>query len=168
MASVRVWQKKKLRLDMLTFRQRDMYAIGMAGTNSVVKRVLEAKGPADGPAKPLSKRYAIYKSRVHKGNRRNLSLTGQMLNSLKVRTVTDNRAIATLGRGRRIENRTVKYRKKSGAGAQRYLDNRDVGQNNQKREPWLVFSPVNRRVVMEKARQVLAVAKKRMLLWGIG
>jgi len=86
--SVRIWQKRQLRLDTLTFRQRDMVTIGAAGLLSVFKRLAAGQGPNDTPAMPLKKGYAIYKSKKGKGNRRNLWLTGQMLGSLKLRTVT--------------------------------------------------------------------------------
>lgn len=143
-ASVRIWQKRKLRLDLLTFRQRDMVTIGSAGLLSVFKRLSEAKGPMDGPAKPLTKRYAIYKSRLHKGNRRDLKLTGKMLRNLSLRTVSDKSAKAALtSRKERIK-----------------------GWANQKREPWLVFSPANRRAVILKAREIFAQATARMLKWG--
>lgn len=146
--SVRIWQKRQLRLDALTFRQRDMVQIGSAGLLSVFKRLSNAQGPTDAPAKPLTKRYAIYKSRLHRGNRRNLSLTGKMLSNLKLRTVSDKQAKAALtSRKERIK-----------------------GLANAKREPWLVFSPINRRAVMQKAGQVLAEAKKRLVVakakWG--
>jgi hypothetical protein len=142
--SVRIWQKRRLRLDLLTFRQRDMVAIGAAGLLSVKKRLREARGPADGPAKPLSKRYAIYKSKRHRGNRRDLWLTGKMLANLQLRTVRDNSARAGLT-----------SRKE-----------RTKGLANQRIEPWLVFSPANRRAVFEKARLVFLEAKKRLVLWG--
>lgn len=140
--SVRIWQKKQLRLDMLTFRQREMVEVGATGLLSVMKRLAAARGPEDAPAKPLTKRYAIYKSRMHKGNRRDLNLTGKMLANLKLRTVSDNVAKASLtSRKERIK-----------------------GAANAKREPWLVFSPTNRQAVIEKFRQVLVERMKRMIL----
>ncbi len=142
--SVRIWQKRQLRLDTLTFKQRDMVTIGAAGLLSVFKRLSAAQGPNDTAAKPLTKRYAMYKSRMHKGNRRDLKLTGKMLGNLSLRTVTDNSAKASLtSRKERVK-----------------------GFANMKREPWLVFSPVNRRAVMEKAGQVFAQATARLLKWG--
>jgi hypothetical protein len=142
--SVRIWQKRQLRLDLLTFRQRDMVQIGSAGLLSVFKRLSEARGPTDAPAKPLTKRYAIYKSKVRKGNRRDLKLTGKMLKNLTLRTVSDRTAKATLtSRKERVK-----------------------GLANAKREPWLVFSPINRQAVLQKAREIFLAAKRRMLIWG--
>ncbi len=90
--SVRIWQKKQLRFDVLTVSQREMVTVGSAGLLSVFKRLSGARGPNDAPAKPLSKRYAIFKSRQHKGNRRDLKLTGAMLRNLTLRTVSENTA----------------------------------------------------------------------------
>lgn len=143
--SVRIWQKRKLRLDLLTFPQRDMVQIGSAGLLSVKKRLREARGPTDAPAKPLTKRYAIYKSKLRKGNRRDLWLTGKMLKNLTLRTVSERSAKASLtSRKERIK-----------------------GLANTQREPWLVFSPVNRQAVIQKARVVFAQAKARLLRWGM-
>ncbi len=142
--TVRIWQKRQLRLDRLTFRQRDMVQIGSAGLLSVMKRLSQARGPTDAPAKPLKKGYAIYKSRLRKGNRRNLFLTGKMLENLKLRTVSDNSAKASLtSRKERIK-----------------------GFANMRREPWLVYSPINIQAVMQTARVVLAQAKMRLMRWG--
>jgi hypothetical protein len=75
MLSVRVYLKKQLRLDRLNFRQRQMYELGSAGVAAVKARLAAAQCPADSPAKPLTKRYAIFKTRKGKGNRRNLMFT---------------------------------------------------------------------------------------------
>lgn len=132
MASVRIWQKKKIVLDQLNFRQRDMVKIGTVGVATVLNRVTAALGPSDGPAKPLTKRYAIRKSRLHLSNRRDLTFTGRMLRNVSLRTVSDNSARAALtSRKERIK-----------------------GLANDRIEPWLVFSAKNRQAVMEAARQV--------------
>src|SRR5579884_4517453 len=96
MASVRIWQKKQIRLDRLNFRQHQMFKIGNVGVAAVKNRVGVALGPSDAPAKPLTKRYAIRKTRLGKGNRRNQTLTGDMLRNFMVRTVSGNRARAGL------------------------------------------------------------------------
>jgi hypothetical protein len=140
--SIRIWQKKQLRLDLLTFKQQEMVQVGAAGLLSVFKRLSSSQGPNDSSAKPLTKRYAMYKSRMHKGNRRDLKLTGKMLSNLSLRTVSDNMAKASLtSRKERIK-----------------------GFANMKREPWLVFSPTNKRVVMDRFAQVLRERMKRMIL----
>ena len=140
MASVRVYQKKQIRLDRLNFQQSQMFKIGNVGVAAVKNRATAAQGPADGPAKPLTKRYAIRKTKLGKGNRRNLTFTGDMLRNLMVRTVSEKAAKAGLS--------TRKDRIKAWA--------------NQKIEPWLVFSPKNKAAVVEATRRVLNEMKQRL------
>ena len=142
MASVRIWQKKRLVLDHLNFRQHQMFKVGTVGVAAVKNRLQAALGPEDQPAKPLTKRYAIRKTKLGKGNRRNLSFTGDMLRNLAVRTVSENRAKAALS--------TRKDRIKAWA--------------NQKVQEWLVFSPKNKAAVVEAARRVMTEAAKRLVL----
>ena len=142
MASVRIYQKKQIRLDRLNFKQHQMFKIGNVGVAAVKNRLAAAQGPTDAPAKPLTKRYAIRKTQLGKGNRRNLMLTGDMLRNLLVRTVAENKAKASLS--------TRKDRIKAWA--------------NQKIEPWLVFSPQNRAAVVEAARRVMAESAPRLII----
>jgi hypothetical protein len=142
MPSVRVYQKKQLRLDLLNFRQRQMYALGSIGVAAVKSRLAAAQGPEDSAAKPLTKRYAIFKTRKGMGNRRDLRLTGQMLANFTVRTVTDNRAKASLS--------TRKDRTKAWA--------------NQKREAWMVFSPKNKAAVAEAGGKMLRQLIPRLIV----
>jgi len=142
MPSVRVYQKKQLRLDLLNFRQRQMYELGSAGVAAVQERVSTAQGPGDSAAKPLTKRYAIFKTRKRKGNRRNLTFSGDLLRNFQVRTVSENQAKATVS--------TRKDRIKAWA--------------NQKREEWMVFSPKNKAAVVEAARRMLEAMKLRILV----
>jgi hypothetical protein len=159
---VRIWAKKQLRLEPLTIRQREMVQIGSAGLLSLFKRLAQSKGPEDAPAKPLKKGYAILKTRKGKGNQRNLFLTGQMLSSLKLRTVNDNRAYSSVGADMRAESRLLRKKDKSS----RKLTNKDVAWVNQRREPWLVFSPENKRAIFEKARQILIQIKEQLVSKG--
>lgn len=142
MPSVRIYQKKQIRLDLLNIRQSAMFKIGNVGVAVVKNRVTAAQGPADSPAKPLTKRYAIWKSKRGRGNRRNLTFTGDMLRNFQVRTVSENRAKASLS--------TRKDRIKAWV--------------NQKIEPWVVFSPKNKAAVVEATRRVLHEIKPRLLL----
>jgi hypothetical protein len=140
--SVRIWQKKQIRLDRLNFRQNQMFKIGNVGVAAVKNRVGAALGPEDSAAKPLTKAYAIRKTRLGKGNRRNLMLTGDLLRNLQVRSVSENRARAGLS--------TRKDRMKAWI--------------NQKIEPWLVFSPKNRAAVLDAARRVMAESAPRLVI----
>ncbi len=141
-ASIRIWEKKRLRLDKLTFKQREMVDIGSAGLLSVFQRLSKALGPRDAPAKPLGKGYAIFKSRKHKGNRRDLKLTGDMLRNLTLRTVSENSAKAALT--------SQKQRVKGWANA--------------KRQPWLVLSPANRKAVHDRAQRIMQDRLKRLVV----
>ena len=142
MATVRVYVKKQLRLDRLNFRQRQMYELGNSGVAAVKSRLAAARDPTDAPAKPLTKRYAIFKTRKGQSNRRNLTFTGDLLRNFRVRTVSENRAKASLS--------TRKDRIKAWA--------------NQKREAWMVFSPKNKAAVVEAARKMLDAMKPRLLV----
>lgn len=142
MATVRIWRKKQIAIDQLNVRQEAMLKIGTVGVASVKNRVGAAQGPNDSNAKPLTKRYAIYKSKLRKGNRRNLVFTGAMLANFQVRTVSDNRAKAS--------NSTRKDRIKAWI--------------NQKIEPWVVFSPRNKSAVLEAAKRILLEIKGRLLV----
>lgn len=142
MASARVYFKKQIRIDHMNFRQQSMLKIGTVGVASVKNRLAAAQGPTDSSAKPLTKRYAIQKTKLGKGNRRNLSFTGDMLRNFMVRTVTENKAKAN--------NSTRKDRLKAWI--------------NQKIEPWVVFSPKNKVAVAESARRVLQEMKPKLIL----
>jgi hypothetical protein len=142
MASVRVFYKKQVRIDQMNFRQQSMLKIGTVGVAAVKNRLAAAQGPTDSSAKPLTKRYAIRKTQLGKGNRRNLMFTGDMLRNFQVRTVSDNKAKAN--------NSTRKDRLKAWI--------------NQKIEPWVVFSPKNKAAVAESARRVLQDMKPKLLL----
>ena len=142
MASVRIYQKKQIRLDRLSFRQTQMFKIGNVGVAAVKNRLSAAQGPTDSSAKPLTKRYAIQKTKLGKGNRRDLSFTGDMLRNFLVRTVSENKAKAS--------NSTRKDRLKAWI--------------NQKIEPWVVFSPKNKVAVAESARRVLQEMTPKLIL----
>ena len=89
-----------------------------------------------------NKQYENQKTRLAKGNRRNLMMTGDMLRNFQVRTVSDNKAKAS--------NSTRKDRLKA------WL--------NQKIEPWVVFSPKNKAAVAESARRVLEEIRPKLIL----
>lgn len=142
MASVRVFTKKEIRLDKLNFTQRQMFNIGNVGVASVKARVSAALGPTDSAAKPLTRYYAIKKTKLGKGNRRNLTLTGAMLRNFMVRTVSERRAVAA--------NTTRKDREKARA--------------NEALQPWVVLSPKNKQVVTNATRQIFLENRKRLVL----
>jgi len=130
-------------VDHLNFRQLEMLKLGTVGLAAVKNRLAAGLGPTDGPAKPLTKRYAIYKSkRLRRRAVRDLSLTGSMLGNLSVRTVSERAAKAALtSRKERIK-----------------------GLANMRREPWLVFSPRNRAALLAAARRILREITPRLAL----
>jgi hypothetical protein len=142
MPSIRIYQKKQIRLDRLNFRQAQMFKIGNVGVAAVKNRLAAAEGPTDGSAKPLTKRYAIWKTKLGKGNRRNLMLSGDMQRNFQVRTVSDNKAKAS--------NSTRKDRMKA------WITN--------KIETWITFSPKNRTAVIHATNRILIENKPRMLI----
>jgi hypothetical protein len=144
MASVRVYEKKQIRLDKMSFKQDAMFKVGNVGVAAVKNRLAAAQGPDDTAAKPLTKRYAIRKTKLGKGNRRDLSLTGNMLRNFLVRTVSENVAKAS--------NSTRKDRAKAAY--------------NQKIQPWIVFSPKNTSSVLEAAKRVFREISGKLALAG--
>lgn len=143
MAGVRIWFKRQLRVDHLNFRQFQMLKLGTVGLAQVKNRLASGRGPADAPAKPLTRRYAIFKSkRLRRRAVRDLSLTGSMLRNLSVRTVSEKAAKASLtSRKDRIK-----------------------GLANERIEPWLVFSLANRAAVAEAARRIFREMLPRLVV----
>jgi hypothetical protein len=138
----RVYIKKQVRLDRLTFKQGQMFKLGNVGVAAMKNRVQAAQGPTDAPAKPLTKRYAIFKTKLGRGNRRNLTLTGDMLRNFQVRTVTDNKA--------RARTSTRKDRIKAWVTS--------------KLEAWIVLSPRNQAAVKKAADMLLKEAAPRLVM----
>jgi len=134
---VKVYVKRRLRFDLLNYDQQQMYKLGVFGLAEVLNRIEQAKNTEDGPAKPLKKGYAIRKSKLRLGNRRNLKLTGAMLGNLSVRTVSRNFARAGMT--------TLKQRQKALA--------------NSKIEEFAAFSPHNQQRVAEVANRILTTEK---------
>ncbi|MCS7023889.1 MAG: hypothetical protein NZV14_03755 [Bryobacteraceae bacterium] len=130
-------------MDHLNFHQFQMLKLGTVGLAAVKNRLAAGLGPTDGPAQPLTKRYAIYRSKRRKRRAvRHLSLTGNILCNLSVRTVNDPAAKAALSSRRE----------------------RIKGLANQRREPWLVFSPRNRAAVVVAARRMLRETTPQLLV----
>jgi hypothetical protein len=142
MPSVRIYHKKQIRLDRLNVRQHQMFKIGTVGVAAVKNRLASALGPQDAPAKPLNRHYAIYKTKLGRGNRRNLTFSGDLLRNFQVRTVSENRAKAG------VSTRTDRIK----------------AWINQKIEPWMVFSPRNKTAVVEATRRVMNEIKSRLVV----
>ncbi|MEN6532175.1 MAG: hypothetical protein ABFD89_00835 [Bryobacteraceae bacterium] len=157
-SSVRIYVKKQVRLDRLSFDQTKMFKLGNVAVAAVKNRLSLAQGPNDTAAKPLTKRYAIWKTKRGKGNRRNLSLSGDMLRNFQVRTVSENRARAY------VTGRSTSKSMWSKAKRPRFVgvENKVKAWAMQKIEPWMVLSPKNRASVSEAARRILREMAKRL------
>lgn len=135
MPSVRVFVKKQRQVAHLGFKQFQMLKIGTVATAAVKNRVTSGLNAADAPSKPLSKGYAIFKTRrLRRKVKRDLTLTGQMLNNLQVRTVSNNYA--------QSRNTTRKDREKAN--------------RNQQVEPWVVYSRENERAITRATLLIFA------------
>lgn len=149
MASVRVYVKKKIELSRLNFDQKQMVTLGTIGLGSIKARVGNALNPNDAPARPLTRRYAIRKSRLRGlqkfvgptfggtraiTNKRDLTLTGNMLRNLRLSTVSENKVSMRWS--------VQKERQKAA--------------NNQRLDPFVDFSPKNVKAVADNAGHLLA------------
>ena len=142
MASVRVFYKKQVRIDRMNFRQQAMLKVGTVGVAAVKNRLATSLNSNDAPSKPLTKWYARRKTRLGLGDKRDLTLTGDMLRNFQVRTVTDNKAKAN--------NSSRKGRLKAWI--------------NQKIEPWVLFSPKNQKATQESANRILKEMAPTLIL----
>lgn len=95
MPTIRLYVKKQIRVDRLNFNQAQMLKLGTVALAARKNDILALRTPTGEATKPLHRWYAIRKTRMGKGNRRNLTLTGSMLRSWNVRTVSENRANAS-------------------------------------------------------------------------
>lgn len=149
MASLRVYVKKNIEISRLNFDQRQMLTLGTIGIGSIKTRAANALNPNDAPAKPLTRRYAIRKSRLRGlqkfvgptfggtraiTNKRDLTLTGNMLRNLRLSTVSEKKVTARWS--------VQKERQKAA--------------NNQRLDPFIDFSPKNVQDVARNAGQILS------------
>ena len=159
--TVRVYVKKQLRLDLLSFSQRQMWALGNAGLDSIKGRVAKARGPEDTPAAPLkSKSWANIKKSMGlrpirdlhgtgkawpqkiKGRRRKkwaLQNVGHLMDQLAVRRVAENKAF--------IDEPTTRFGRIK-ARAQKSM---------------LMFSPQNRKDIYNAARLLLSESVSKLV-----
>ena len=161
-ATVRVYIKKQLRLENLSLMQREMWALGNVGLESVIKRVSSARDSNDAPAAPLKsvswKRIKMSRGlrpirdlrgtgmmmpQKYKGKKRlrkmQLKNVGHLLDQIKVTRVANN--IAVIG-----EPTTVAGRIK--ARAHRAM---------------LLFSPKDRETIRQAAQRILNGIKNKLI-----
>lgn len=86
-----------LRLVMPQFKTFDNIKIMEAGLKSIKARLLANRSEEDGYNKPLKRSYARKKKRLGANPWRDLKLTGQMQDSIKIRYASDTQVIADAG-----------------------------------------------------------------------
>lgn len=151
-ASIRVYVKKQIRVDRLSFGQVQMLKLGNVALAARKNDIAALRTPTGEPVKPLTKRYAIRKSRNTKRgqgggrNVRDLRYTGDMLRNWLVRTVSDNKATASWS--------TLKDRQKA-------LSNKRI-------QDFIAHSPGGIQAVRRAGQLLLNEAAPRLLLGGRG
>lgn len=123
---------RRIRIPRPKFFDIQMGRLAATGLASIKGRVSKGIGANDQQMPPLKRGYAIQKSKQGKGNRRNLSFTGAMLDNLTVRSANSREA--------RIALTKASERTKALA--------------NQLRSPWLGWSANDIRTVMGVATQI--------------
>jgi hypothetical protein len=110
--------------------------LGDFAIKTIRERVARGLGSSDQPMPPLTKRYAIQKSKLRLGNKRNLMGTGEqgghMLDALRV-TYVDQRSC-------KIDITTRDARMKARA--------------NEQRSPWIGFSPSDRAKILSEFKRL--------------
>lgn len=140
---VRVYVKRQLRLDRLTFNQQQMFQIGTKGVESVKNRVQSARNATDSAAKPLTKKYAIRKTmKFRRKVQRDLTLSGRMIENFQVRTVSENKAYASM---------TTRHAREA------------AGKNNSL-ERWVAFSPTNIKQTIDAAYVIFKEIAPRLVI----
>jgi len=165
--TVNIYVKRQIRLDLLSFKQRQMYDLGNAALGSIKERVARAYGPNDAPAPPLKSEswkrikkhfggrpirdlegngmmlqstIRHYRDKRSKGKFKiNLQYVGHLMDQLSVRKVSDNQAFI-------VEPTTV-------AGRIKARGNREM----------LGFSPRNCAVIYQAATKILGELTKKMV-----
>lgn len=88
------YQGVRVRLRGFGFKKIHHLRLLLEGLRSIKARLAKAVDENDSRTKPLSKGYAIFKSRAGKGNQRNLRFSGALLDGIKPRYADDQQAIA--------------------------------------------------------------------------
>ncbi len=88
------FQGARVRLRGFGFKKIHHLRLLLEGIRSIRSRLGKALDENDTRTKPLTKRWAIIKTRAGKGNLRNLRFTGALLDGIKPRYADDQQAIA--------------------------------------------------------------------------
>jgi hypothetical protein len=114
-----------------SFERRQMLALGLFAVNQIKSRVKRSVGSDDSPFKPLSKGYAIQKTKAGHGNRRDMTFSGEMLNAFSVRYADASQV--------RMDITTTMGRIKAWA--------------NEERTPWYGFSRFDQAAIIREAQK---------------
>ena len=109
-----------------------MAELGRIGEKTIKERASRCIGSDDLPMRPLSKGYAIKKSKQGKGNKPNLSYSGEMLNALSAGFATE--------RGVRVSI-TTRHGRLAASG-------------NEARSPWWGWSPKDVETIIRRAHEL--------------
>lgn len=82
----------------LDLEAQQIYSLALYGRDLIVDRVQSGIGSDDQPFPPLARGYGIQKTKAGKGNRRDLTFTGSMLDGLQVRSISSNQARISITR----------------------------------------------------------------------
>ena len=161
MATVNVYVKRKLRLDMLSVPQRQMYDLGVVGLDAMKRRTANAYGIDDRPAAPLKPKWKNIKK--YKGlktvrdlrgtgmmwpeNRKagkrkaRLKFVGHLMDQLLVRRVGDNEV--------HIPEPGSRYGR--------------MKARNKRNRAMLGFSPADRQIIMRRFRGVIRSMAQKLI-----
>lgn len=122
----------KVRLYGFGPEKYQMFKLGQFALATVKARVAAGKGSDDAPMPPLKKRYAIQKSKAGAGNKRDLRLTGAMLDNFSVRSASATEVRLD------ITSRT----------------GRQKARTNERRAPWFGFSTADTKAIYGMAQRM--------------
>lgn len=134
LVKVRVKTANKTKVTLIGFgpQKYQMYAWGKFALATVKERVAGGVGSDDAPLPGLKKSYAIRKTKAGRGNRRNLSLTGDMLNAFQVRSASESQVRMDI---------TSRH-------------GRLAARANERRTPWFGFSRMDEKKIFTEADRI--------------
>ena len=161
--AVSIYWKKKVELGRLTIPQKSMAVIGFAAVREINARTAAGIGPTDGPAKPLSKKWAAIKRNMRLKPIRDLRghglAFGNQLTRAKKRKKTGKRFIGHMMDA--FTPRTVRDNEvRLGMGP---FAARVKAVRNQLREPWMILSTRNIMALQPVIGRAWSAAVKQMV-----
>lgn len=115
-----------------SFERRQMLSLGQFSVSQVKARVARGVGSDDSPMKALKPSYVKFKSKIGRGNQRDLKLTGQMLGAFNVRYADAKQVRMDI---------TTQH-------------GRDAARGNERRTPWYGFSRFDEAAIYRRAQSM--------------